>query len=105
MRDGQRVAAAANAALACRPVPLSPLTEWHIMAAWLSLLRAGLLLPEARDDTAQARVAGMRQRLADWLRICTRNNPAFRTELDTESDVGPVSPCRADALCRHFERR
>ncbi len=38
-------------------------------------------------------------------RICTRNNPAFRSEVGTESGVGPVSPCRTDVLRRHFERR
>ncbi len=38
------------------------------------------------------------------LRICTRNNPAFRSEVGTESGVGPVSPCRTDVLRRHFER-
>jgi hypothetical protein len=39
------------------------------------------------------------------LRICTRNNPAFRSEAGTESGVGPVSLCRTDVLRRHFERR
>jgi NhaP-type Na+/H+ or K+/H+ antiporter len=43
--------------------------------------------------------------LAYGLRICTRNNPAFRSEVGTESGVGPVSPCRTDVLRRHFERR
>jgi segregation and condensation protein A len=46
-------------------VPLSRLAEWHIMAAWLTLLRTRLLLPELPDDTAQAEAAGLRQRLAD----------------------------------------
>src|SRR4051794_6179401 len=35
------------------------------MAAWLTLLRTRLLMPELPDDTAQAEVAGLRQRLAD----------------------------------------
>jgi segregation and condensation protein A len=54
-----------DAAIARRQVPLSRLAEWHIMAAWLTLLRTRLLLPELPDDTAQAEAAGLRQRLAD----------------------------------------
>ena len=46
-------------------MPLSWLAKWHIMAAWLTLLRTRLLLPELPDDTAQAEAAGLRQRLAD----------------------------------------
>jgi segregation and condensation protein A len=61
----EQFAAAVDVAIACRQVPLSRLAEWHIMAAWLTLLRTRLLLPELPDDTAQAEVAGLRQRLAD----------------------------------------
>src|SRR3954451_18617786 len=39
------------------------------------------------------------------LRICTRNNRAFRVGHNTKGGVGPVSPCRADVLPRHLERR
>ena len=61
----EQFAAAVDAAIARRQVPLSRLAEWHIMAAWLTLLRTRLLLPELPDDTAQAEAAGLRQRLAD----------------------------------------
>jgi segregation and condensation protein A len=61
----EQFAAAVDAAIARRRVPLSRLAEWHIMAAWLTLLRTRLLLPELPDDTAQAEAAGLRQRLAD----------------------------------------
>jgi hypothetical protein len=40
-----------------------------------------------------------------FLRICTRNNRAFRVGLDDKGGVGLVSPCRADVLRRHLERR
>ena len=46
-------------------MPLSRVAEWHIMAAWLTLLRTRLLLPELLDDTVQSEAAGPRQRLAD----------------------------------------
>src|SRR3954466_10726156 len=39
------------------------------------------------------------------LRICTRNNRAFRVGPDNKGGVGLVSPCRADVLRRHLERR
>ena len=61
----EQFAAAVDAAIACRQVPLSRLAEWHIMAAWLTLLRTRLLFPDPPDDTAQAEAAGLRQRLAD----------------------------------------
>ena len=35
------------------------------MAAWLTLLRTRLLLPDLPDQAAQAEAAGLRQRLAD----------------------------------------
>src|SRR3954447_22967465 len=35
---------------------------------------------------------------ASPLRICTRNNRAFRVEFGNKGGVGPVSPCRADVL-------
>jgi segregation and condensation protein A len=61
----EQFAAAVDAAIARRQVPLSRLAEWHIMAAWLTLLRTRLLLPDLPDETAQAEAAGQRQRLAD----------------------------------------
>jgi segregation and condensation protein A len=61
----EQFAAAVDAAIACRQVPLSRLAEWHIMAAWLTLLRTRLLFPDPRDEAAQAEAAGLRQRLAD----------------------------------------
>jgi len=61
----EQFAAAVDAAIAQRQVPLSRLAEWHIMAAWLTLLRTRLLLPELPDDTVQAEAAGLRRRLAD----------------------------------------
>jgi len=61
----EQFAAAVNAAIVRRQVPLSRLAEWHIMAAWLTLLRTRLLLPDQQDDAVQAEAAGLRQRLAD----------------------------------------
>ena len=61
----EQFAAAVDTAIARQQVSLSRLAEWHIMAAWLTLLRTRLLLPEQPDDTAQAEAAGLRQRLAD----------------------------------------
>jgi segregation and condensation protein A len=61
----EQFTAAVDSAIAGRQVPLSRLAEWHIMAAWLTLLRTRLLLPELPNDTAQAEAAGLRQRLAD----------------------------------------
>ena len=61
----EQFAAAVDAAIARRQVPLSRLAEWHIMAAWLTLLRTRLLLPELPDEAAQAEATGLRQRLAD----------------------------------------
>jgi segregation and condensation protein A len=61
----EQFTAAVDAAIDRRQVPLSRLAEWHIMAAWLTLLRTRLLLPELPDDTAQTEAAGLRQRLAD----------------------------------------
>ncbi|MFC7478246.1 segregation and condensation protein A [Dankookia sp. GCM10030260] len=72
----EQFAAAVDAAIAQRQVPLSRLAEWHIMAAWLTLLRTRLLFPDPPDEAAQAEAAGLRQhladrdaakRLADWL--------------------------------------
>ena len=63
----EQFTAAVDAAIARRQVPLARLAEWHIMAAWLTLLRTRLLLPELPDDIVQAEAAGLRQRLADWL--------------------------------------
>jgi segregation and condensation protein A len=61
----EQFTAAVDSAIAHRQVPLARLAEWHIMAAWLTLLRTRLLLPELPDDTVQADAAGLRQRLAD----------------------------------------
>ena len=61
----EQFTAAVDAAIDRRQVPLSRLAEWHIMAAWLTLLRTRLLLPELPDEAAQAEAAGLRQRLAD----------------------------------------
>src|SRR4051812_37691172 len=43
--------------------------------------------------------------MGDKLRICTRNNRAFRVGFGTKGGVGPVSPCRADVLRQHLEPR
>jgi segregation and condensation protein A len=61
----EQFAAAVDAAIEGRQVPLSRLAEWHIMAAWLTLLRTRLLFPDPPDEAAQAEAAGLRQRLAD----------------------------------------
>ena len=61
----EQCAAAVEEALARGQVPLPRLAEWHIMAAWLALLRTRLLLPEAEDAAEQAEAATLRQRLAD----------------------------------------
>ena len=61
----EQFAAAVDGAIARRQVPLSRLAESHSSAAWLTLLRTRLLLPELPDETAQAEAAGLRQRLAD----------------------------------------
>ncbi|MFC7477508.1 segregation and condensation protein A [Dankookia sp. GCM10030260] len=60
----EQFAAAVDAAIDHRQVPLARVAEWHIMAAWLTLLRTRLL-PELSDNAAQAEAAGLRQRLAD----------------------------------------
>ena len=71
-------AAAVDRAIAHGAVPLPRLAEWLIMAAWLTLLRARLLLPAAPEEAAiaQADARALRrrlaardaaQRLADWL--------------------------------------
>jgi segregation and condensation protein A len=61
----EQFAVAVDAAIARRQVPLSRLAEWHIMAAWLTLLRTRLLFPDPPDEAAQAEATGLRQRLAD----------------------------------------
>jgi len=69
---------ALEAAIAARLVPLSRLAEWVVMAAWLTALRARLLLPaDAREQAAAEREAAdlrrrlaereAARRLADWL--------------------------------------
>jgi segregation and condensation protein A len=60
-------AAALDAALAARRVPLSRLAEWVVMAAWLTALRARLLLPADEKDEAEAEreAADLRRRLAE----------------------------------------
>jgi segregation and condensation protein A len=60
-------AAALDAALAARRVPLARLAGWVVMAAWLTALRARLLLPaDARERAAAEReAAGLRRRLAE----------------------------------------
>jgi segregation and condensation protein A len=74
----EQFAAAVEAATAARRLPLHQLGDWLVMAAWLLLLRARLLLPvesaagqEARREAVAlreqlARRAAIR-RLADWL--------------------------------------
>jgi 5,10-methylenetetrahydromethanopterin reductase len=62
------------------------------------------------EETVETVVEGRRRKICFLnsgihVRICTRNNPPVRTESDTESAFGPVSPCRAGVLCRHLERR
>ena len=54
-------------AIAGRRVPLSAISDWLVMAAWLLLLRSRLLLPagSAEDRAAQAEAAELRRRLAD----------------------------------------
>jgi segregation and condensation protein A len=89
----EQFTAAVDSAIARRQVPLSRLAEWHIMAAWLTLLRTRLLLPELPDDTAQAKAAGLRQRLANWLErrpqlgreVFGRHQPSVRTPLSSRS--------------------
>jgi segregation and condensation protein A len=61
----EQFAAAVDSALLRRQVPLSRLAEWHIMAAWLTLLRTRLLLPDLPDEAAQAEATELRQRLAE----------------------------------------
>jgi segregation and condensation protein A len=63
----EQFAAAAEAAIARRRVPLPRLAEWLIMAAWLALLRSRLLLPAGAEEAAEAarEAAGLRRRLAD----------------------------------------
>src|SRR4051794_17434874 len=69
------------------------------MAAWLTLLRTRLLLPELPDDTVQAEAAGLRQRLtdrdaarrlADWLE--------WRPQLGREVFARGEPESAADAL-------
>lgn len=59
--------AAVERAIAGRRVPLSAISDWLVMAAWLLLLRSRLLLPAGseEDRTAQAEAAALRRRLAD----------------------------------------
>lgn len=63
----EQFAAAVEAAIARRRVPLPRLAEWLIMAAWLALLRSRLLLPAGAEEAAEAarEAAGLRRRLAD----------------------------------------
>ena len=63
----EQSAAALDAALAARRVPLARLAGWVVMAAWLTALRARLLLPaDARERAAAEReAAGLRRRLAE----------------------------------------
>ena len=72
----EQVAAAVEAAIAQRQVPLPRLAEWQTMAAWLALLQSRLLLPQEPEEAVQAEAAALRQRLvereaarrlADWL--------------------------------------
>ena len=90
---------AVDVAIARRQVPLSRLAEWHIMAAWLTLLRTRLLLPELPDDTVQAEAAGLRQRLADrdaaWrLADWLERRPQLGREIFARGEPEPA----ADAL-------
>ncbi len=59
--------AAVERAIAGRRVPLSAVSDWLVMAAWLLLLRSRLLLPAGleEDRAAQAEAAELRRRLAD----------------------------------------
>lgn len=61
----EQCAAAVAAAIAGRQVPLPRLAEWHIMAAWLALLRSRRLLPEEPEAVEQAEAAALRERLAE----------------------------------------
>jgi segregation and condensation protein A len=76
-----------DAAIAGRQVPLSRLAEWHIMAAWLTLLRTRLLLPDLPDEAVQAEVTGLRQRLADWL----ERRPQLGREVFARGEPEPVA--------------
>ncbi|MFL5338085.1 MAG: segregation/condensation protein A [Geminicoccaceae bacterium] len=60
-------AAAAEAAIAAKRVPLARVAEWVVMAAWLLALRARLLLPASTAESAEAEreAADLRRRLAD----------------------------------------
>jgi segregation and condensation protein A len=71
-------AAALDAAVARRQVPLSRLADWLVMAAHLALLRSRLLLPADSAEAVEARREaeavrrrladrGFVRRLADWL--------------------------------------
>lgn len=59
--------AAVKRAIVGRRVPLSAISDWLVMAAWLLLLRSRLLLPAGseEDRAAQAEAAELRRRLAD----------------------------------------
>jgi segregation and condensation protein A len=59
--------AAVERAIVGRRVPLSAISDWLVMAAWLLLLRSRLLLPAGseEDRAAQAEAAELRRRLAD----------------------------------------
>jgi len=81
-------------------------------AAMLVLVPVGLGVQALGQTTtapatpSQAGGAGLAiPELLERLRICTRNNRAFRAEFGTKGGVGPVSSCRADVLRRHLERR
>ena len=102
----EQFTAAIDAAIDRRQVPLSRLAEWHIMAAWLTLLRTRLLLPDPPDEAAQAEAAGLRQRLvdrdvarrlADWLeRRPQLGREVFaRGEAEQAADVQPAADLTA----------
>jgi segregation and condensation protein A len=59
--------AAVERAIVGRRVPLSAISDWLVMAAWLLLLRSRLLLPAGseEDRAAQTEAAELRRRLAD----------------------------------------
>jgi len=63
----EQFAAAVNAAIERRAVPLSRLAEWTVMAAWLLVLRSRLLLPAGSAESAEAEreAADLRRQLAD----------------------------------------
>jgi segregation and condensation protein A len=98
----EQFAAAVDSALLRRQVPLARLAEWHIMAAWLTLLRTRLLLPNQQDEAAQAEATGLRQRLADrqavqrladWL----ERRPQLGREVFARSEPEPAADAQPAA--------